>query len=895
MNSVNTSRLAFDDRDFEGGIPRRFERVVECFGPRIALIDEQDQLTYAELNAAANRLAHWLLLHCNQVDEPIALYFGHHLAAVIAVVGVLKAGKTYCALDVSAPAERTLTILEELGCRILLTDDSNFAQAEALPGKVCKAISLSTAEHALATNPQVEIHPKSFAAVYYTSGSTGTPIGVRRTHWYYLKRAQLQVDFLATAATDTLSMLNSLCFGSSALDLYSAILGGAALCFYDTRQMGVAGLTEWIQKFQVTQLHLPNISLRAWLDTVPEDRVFQSLNNVRPSFRLCREDLRRLWPHLPEQATIMHALSATETGPVCRIKLQRATPLEGEVIPVGYPVPGVEILLLEDGRLAAPGEVGEIYVHSPYTGHYWRRPELYEEKLIDDPLGSGRRFYRLGDLGRLRPDGMLELVGRKDFQVKIRGYRVEIEEVEIALERMEGVRQAAVIARSDTLGEKQLVAYVVPDGSDRVTLEKLRAYLRTILPDYAVPARFVLMDHLPLVNGKVARKALPLPGSARPALDTPFVAPRNELEQQLADIWAEVLDLDAIGVEDDFFDLGGDSILAMRLNLNIEQRFGSQVQWTFFEQPTVANLATVVAGQAPQAAAFPHRPGQARKPVPHWRRGPIVRRFALPYGIGVKLQPLWLRLPRLRQQLWHESAIFREWLAWLDIDDPNGSRLEQNLLANTWVRWRNAQMKRADVRDRWSSATGAEHLASVLASGRPLVLMAAHTTLTRKIMHLMLLTKAGRPIMSLNTRYADPASRLEAISRAEMTLRDGGILVVASDGVRGTTGVELPFLGHRWLFRSGAAELAQRTQATLMPVFTTLEPGGRVKVTIHPPLHCTPPAGLNWVRDVMSQYAELLAALWRENLSTIPWLKLRQVGASPLLEPKASSWMPGVG
>jgi amino acid adenylation domain-containing protein len=597
MKSADEFRLEFGDQDFKGGLPQRFERVVERFGPRIAIIDDLNQMTYAELNAAANQLAHWLLIHCNQVNTPIALFFGHNLFAVVAVLGVLKAGKIYCALDVSSPLERNLAILEDLECQIILTDATNFAQAEALTNDARQAVDLSTARDTLSTNPQVEIHPQSLAAIYYTSGSTGTPKGVVRTHWYYLKRTQLQVDYLETVATDTLSMLNSLCFGSSASDLYAAILSGAALCFYNTKQVGVEGLTEWIQKCQVTQLHLPNTSLRPWLDTVPEDLVFHSINVVRPSFRLYWEDIHRLWQHLPDHATIMHALIATETGPVCRIKLHRHTSLEGKVVPVGYTVPGVEILLLDDEQVVPPGEVGEIYVSSPYTHRYWRRPELDEEKFINDPLGSGRRFYRLGDLGRIRPDGMLELVGRKDFQVKIRGYRVEIEEVEIALERLESVRQAAVVARSDALGEKQLIAYVAPVASAQVIVEKLRADLRTLLPDYAIPARFLLMDHLPLVNGKVDRKALPAPGNERPDLSIPYVAPRMPFEEQLCAIWADVLGLDAVGVDDNFLDLGGHSLAATQIVNRVQQTFGVTISLqAILSASTVAEMALAVLG-----------------------------------------------------------------------------------------------------------------------------------------------------------------------------------------------------------------------------------------------------------------------------------------------------------
>ena len=277
-----------------------------------------------------------------------------------------------------------------------------------------------------------------------------------------------------------------------------------------------------------------------------------------------------------------------------RYCVDKDTEISDAMVPVGYPLGDVEILLLDDeGEAVGFDQVGEIAIKSRYTSPgYWRRPDLTRAAFITDPQDEGERIYRTGDLGYMQPDGCLVVTGRNDFRVKIRGFRIEVAEIELALRGLTKVKEAAVVAHEDQRGEKQLVAYVVPEPEQAPTTSELRDFLKDKLPDYMVPSAFVVLDALPLTpNGKLDRLALPAPSLARPELDTNFVAPRNALEEQLVEIWEEVLGVERVGIHDDFFELGGHSLRATRVVSRVREVFQVELPLlSLFEEPTIAGL-----------------------------------------------------------------------------------------------------------------------------------------------------------------------------------------------------------------------------------------------------------------------------------------------------------------
>ena len=335
------------------------------------------------------------------------------------------------------------------------------------------------------------------------------------------------------------------------------------------------------------------------MSTLPETATFPRLRLIQTGGEpVTRQDLVFYNTHCAPDCLFVNFLGLTETGPVCMYVLDQASPLPDNLMPVGYAVEDMEVLLLDDtGKAVAQGDVGEIVVQSDaLAAGYWRNPTLTQATFLSDPDGGGVRRYRTGDLGRFRPDGCLEHLGRKDAQVKIRGNRVNIAEVEQALLDLEYVKEAVVLGKEGPFGAPRLIAYVVPTTPTAPTISLVQHALRTTLPAYMVPAVFVILEALPrTATGKIDRQALPTPDQGRPPLARPFTPPRTPLEAALVRLWAAVLRLDQVGVEEHFLDLGGDSLLASQLIARVIQTVGGDLPVrALLEAPTVAAMAMVI-------------------------------------------------------------------------------------------------------------------------------------------------------------------------------------------------------------------------------------------------------------------------------------------------------------
>ncbi len=546
---MNLSPLAPDS-----AIPSRFQEIVNAAPQATAIVDGAARISYARLDAWSNQIAG--ALAGRKPGSPVALLSGHGPATVAAMLGALKAGQIYCVVDPAMPAARLDHILADLHADLVLTDGGHAALAErvAHPHVALLQIdSLGEAQMPVALPPQPQ--PSTLAAIYYSSGTTGRPKGIVRDHAALVYRAWLDTEVVPLGPGDRVGWL------------YSAA--------YSAQE-------------QINSLHLHASILRQLLDMTPTTQIFHHLRYVRPSDRVAVVDLLRLRQRLPAAAVIAHTLGSGETGPVCRFICTHDTPLGGETVPIGYPVAAAQVSLIDEAGQVVEGEgVGEIVVRSRYLSQgYWRQPELTAQRFQIDPADPRYRSYRMGDLARRRPDGMLELVGRKDRRVKILGYTVDLGDMEAALTAQPGILEAAVIARTGADGANQIVAYVVAD----VAAPRLREALAAQLPAYMLPARFVFLAVLPRQpNGKVDSRALPAPGAARPALDTVYVAPHTALERQIAAIWGEVLALESVGVEDNFFDLGGNSLQAMRIVSRVAALAHTDIPLSsLFAAPTVA-------------------------------------------------------------------------------------------------------------------------------------------------------------------------------------------------------------------------------------------------------------------------------------------------------------------
>lgn len=596
--------IAFAKADVEQAIPARFEQQVQRYPERLALKTQKQTLTYADLNTAANRVAHAILARQGTDAEPVALLFEHDASIITAILGVLKAGKMYVALDPTLPQSRLRYLLEDAQASMLLTHTQHVALAQALCPHACQWLNIDTLEADVAgENPQLSITPERFACIVYTSGSTGQPKGVIQNHKNILHKIMHYTNDIYLCAEDRLVLLASCSVGASMWNMFGALLNGASLFPIDLKdETGLVHLAAHLLQERITIYHSTPSVFRHCVGSLIEAAQFPDLRLIRLAGEpVYKHDVELYKRYFSQDCLLYVALATTETGCISQYTISKETLLPGSTIPAGHTVEDVEVLLRDDEeRMVAPDQIGEIVVKSRYLSPgYWRRADLTAAAFLPDPDDPEGRLYRTGDLGLRRPNGCLEHLGRKDWQVKIRGYRVEIPEIEMALVALDSIKAAAVVAHADESGNQRLVAYLVPSGLRPVTVSTIRRALAETLPNYMLPAVFVLLEALPLTaNGKVDRQALPAPSQAHPPLASPYVAPRTAIERTLAAIWAEVLHLERVGVHDNFFDVGGHSLSATQVMAHVRDTLGTDIPWrAFFEMPTVGGLALIVVQQ----------------------------------------------------------------------------------------------------------------------------------------------------------------------------------------------------------------------------------------------------------------------------------------------------------
>jgi len=592
--------LEFGTAELEHSLSARFEQQARTHAERLAVKTNRRAVTYGALNAAANRVAHAIVARRGQGAESIALLCEQGLAAIIAILGILKAGKTYVPLDVAFPRARTTYMWNDSEAALLVTTTRYLGLARAPTSQEQQVLDLEV----LAADTPTEdlglaVPPDTPAYLLYTSGSTGEPKGVLDNHRNVLHHVRRHVNDLHICPDDRLTLLTSHSFHGAVKQLYGALLTGATLLPYNLAEEGMAHLPPWLAREDITIYHSSPTLFRqlggalTGAETLPHLRAI--VLGGEPAYK---SDVEVYRAATAPNCILLNTCGATETGVICHYFVDHETPLSDNVLPLGYALSDIEILLLDEaGRDVGCNLTGEIVVESRYlTMGYWRRPDLTRTAFSSDGARADARRYRTGDLGLMRQDGCLLPRGRTDLQVKVRGHRVEVAEIETALLGHAAVKQAVVMGREDGSGGTRLVAYVVPVGGASPTVSELQGLLRQTVPEYMLPSAFVFVDAVPLTpTGKVDRAALPGPGGARPDLDAPFTAPSTPVEAQLARIWADVLSLEQVGIHDHFLDLGGHSLLATRIASRVWDTFRVDVPLrALLEAPTVAEMATVI-------------------------------------------------------------------------------------------------------------------------------------------------------------------------------------------------------------------------------------------------------------------------------------------------------------
>ncbi|MBA2681037.1 MAG: amino acid adenylation domain-containing protein [Ktedonobacteraceae bacterium] len=569
-----------------------FEERATQMPSAIALAFDDMHLTYCELNQRANQLAHYLRKCGVGPEVLVGICLERSLEMVVAMLGILKAGGAYVPLDPAYPAERLSFMLHDTQASVVLTH-KRLEQLFSLEhsARTVQFVRLDTDWHAIAMEntdtPTSGVVAENLAYVIYTSGSTGRPKGVCIQHAGVCNLAEAQRLLFHAQPGERMVQFASSTFDASVSEIFVALWAGATLLL-TTKEVAQSpeDLTTFFQKQSVTIGTLPPTMLAELPTEQPS-----ILHTVVSAGEACSAELAARWS---AGRTFINAYGPTEAT-VCAT----ATACTGDAKkpPIGRPIANVQVYILDKhGQPVPPGIPGEIYIGGAGIARgYLHRPELTAEKCIPAAFSQveGARLYRSGDLARYLPDGNIEFLGRTDYQVKLRGYRIEPEEIEAVLVQHPAVQEALVIIREDVPGDQRLVTYVVPASPESITGQELRQVLQERLPDYMLPAVFILLSALPLLpNAKVDRHALPPPQSADFAHEESYESPRTPLEEQVAAIWREVLHLEAVGIHANFFALGGHSLLATQVLSRIRERWGVEVALrTFFANPSVAILA----------------------------------------------------------------------------------------------------------------------------------------------------------------------------------------------------------------------------------------------------------------------------------------------------------------
>jgi amino acid adenylation domain-containing protein len=558
----------------------------------VAVVYEDIALSYGELNARANRLAHHLIALGVKPDDRVAICVARSIEMVVAELAVLKCGAAYVPIDPSFPEERQVFMIRDCQAQVVLAMKST-----ALPeGLAVAHVGVDAKElvTGAADNPEICLDSETSAYVMYTSGSTGRPKGVVVPH-RAIGRLVLNNGYVKFASSDRVAFAANPAFDATTMELWGPLLTGGCVVVIDQGTMlDPNQFAEVLKRQAITVLFLTTQLFNYYISA---PGIFSSLRVLLTGGE--RSDpgaFREAW-HIGSPRHLIHCYGPTETTTFALTYEVIAVDAGAKNIPIGRPISNTRIYILDSYTEPAPvGVSGELYIGGAGVAQgYLNRPDLTAERFVPDPFARepGSRLYRTGDLGRWLPDGNIEFLGRNDDQVKLRGYRIELGEIEARLAEHAGVREAVVVAREDGPGDKRLVAYYTGDAD--AGAEALRGHLGSRLPDYMVPAAYVRLDALPLTpNGKLDRKALPAPEGAA-YVARAYEAPQGELEEKLAEIWAELLAVDRVGRHDNFFELGGHSIKAVQVVSRIRREFGVELPLRpLFEAPTISQLATQV-------------------------------------------------------------------------------------------------------------------------------------------------------------------------------------------------------------------------------------------------------------------------------------------------------------
>lgn len=560
-------------------VPDRLAQTVAQYGDRIAVSAPAGEWTYQELDQRSDLIAFEIISRLGGNSESVALLMEHDAPLIAAILGTLKANKIYVALEPAHPPETLAAMLDASNARLLLADAKNLPLAASIASP--KLTVLPVSQTFSGDGRQIslpDVSSNNDAWLMFTSGSTGSPKGVWQNHRGLVQEGEAYAELAGVTPDDRVALLASCSLAASGSTLFATLLRGAALYPFYIRSQGTERLAGWLEEKRITVLHTVPTVFRQLGRADANKSSFNAMRLVRlggePVLRIDVEVFRKYWP---ENCQLMQSMSSTETGIICASIINgETTPSNGRV-PVGRPVPGVEVFLIDEkNQPIKNGGEGRIAVRSTRLKQgYWRQPQLTIEKFVPDGRDPKLRTFISNDLGRFLPDGSLEHLGRADLIVKIHGQRVDLGELETMLLATGFAREAIVIAHEDKPGEKRLLCFFVP-RAEAASPEEVSHQLRAKIPAYMVPADFIALEKFPqTVSGKVDRGALrPLTSIETKKILSRSNRPRDILDKRLMDIWESALRISPISRKDDFFELGGTSLQSVEILRRIEELFG---------------------------------------------------------------------------------------------------------------------------------------------------------------------------------------------------------------------------------------------------------------------------------------------------------------------------------
>jgi len=583
---------------FDETLVAAFERVSMTFPTRIALSSDVWEPTYRELNETANRLAHRLIACGAAMGDRAAILMSHDAQMVAAVLGALKAGQIVVPLDQGDPVARLKILVEDIEPSVIVTDKQNRNLATEIAQAGCQILNFESETVAgPVENLSIEIPPNQTAFLVYTSGTTGRPKGVKRTHRQLCRGAAAHTDAILSTENDRIPLFAHLCTGQGLAVLACTLLNGATLCPFSVKTRGVTELAQWITERGLTVYFSSASIFRTFVRTLEHQRVFPNVRAILLATEsITGDDFKAFCRHFPPESIFVHTLASSEATVIAWSRWNQRDNIPDGVFPVGHFARDMDVSLLgDDGQPVAHGEVGEIVVKSRYIADgYWRDPELTAERFSADLDGKGTRLVRTGDLGRINAAGLLEFCGRKDDRIKIRGNRIELLDIERTLESLPGINQAAAVVIPRGNRESILIAFAVKTSDASWTPRRLRHAVRANLPPQMVPSRIVFLDSLPYRGNKIDRETL-RQYSLHVRDDKNSAKPRTETEILLAHIWAEILEQPDISRDDDFFNLGGDSLRGAVVAVEVQTALGIELSLeAIADHPTVSALAAFI-------------------------------------------------------------------------------------------------------------------------------------------------------------------------------------------------------------------------------------------------------------------------------------------------------------